>query len=84
MLLAIAPVAIARTIDPTRPNPALTPGAINAAVTQDNIAATICARGWTATIRPSADYTDTLKRAQLAEYGYPKNEPPWRKYAEVA
>ena len=50
-------------------DPARTPGALNPAVTQATISATICVRGWTATVRPSSDYTTALKRRQLAEYG---------------
>lgn len=48
------------------PNPTLTPGAINPAITQANIHRTICVRGWTKTVRPPARYTDRLKRRQLA------------------
>jgi len=43
-----------------------TPGATNPAVTQATIQATICRVGWTATIRPLADYTTGLKKRQLA------------------
>ena len=42
--------------------PASTPGAINPAVTQDNIAQTICVRGWTRTVRPPESYTERIKR----------------------
>ena len=52
------------------PDPRLTPGAINPAVTEATIDATICVRGWTRTIRPPADYTEALKRRQIREYGY--------------
>ena len=52
------------------PNPRLTPGAINSAVTEETIDATICVRGWTRTVRPPADYTEALKRRQIREYGY--------------
>jgi hypothetical protein len=40
--------------------------ALNPAVTQATIAQTICVRGWTATIRPPASYTEGLKRQQIA------------------
>ncbi len=53
------------------PDPRRTPGSINPKVTQDNIADTICKRGWTATIRPPAAYTNALKVVQIREYGYP-------------
>ncbi|MBV8257523.1 MAG: hypothetical protein JO073_06860 [Actinobacteria bacterium] len=50
-------------------DPARTPGVLNPDVTQADIGRTICRRGWTATIRPPASYTDDLKRRQMAEYG---------------
>lgn len=46
-----------------------TPGVINPDVTQANIHATICMRGWTKTIRPPSSYTNELKRKQMREYG---------------
>jgi len=52
------------------PNPELTPGATNPAVTQANIDQTICVRGYTRTIRPPENYTERLKRKQIREYGY--------------
>src|SRR5271165_3102264 len=47
-----------------------TPGAFNPEVRQDNIASTICVRGWTRTVRPSRRYTSALKRQQIREWGY--------------
>lgn len=55
---------------PGEPDPLLTPGATNPAVTQATIATTICVSGWTATVRPPASYTTALKKRQLAAYGY--------------
>jgi hypothetical protein len=52
------------------PDQALTPGAINPAVTQANIHSTICVSGYTKTIRPPAAYTTKLKIAQIKAYGY--------------
>jgi hypothetical protein len=52
------------------PDPARTPGAINPAVTQATIGSTICVRGWTRTVRPPQQYTSTLKRQQIREFGY--------------
>lgn len=46
-----------------------TPGALNPDVTQATIHTTICVRGWTATVRPPASYTDQLKRQQMVQYG---------------
>jgi len=51
------------------PNSARTPGAINPSVTQATIGRTICVSGWTATVRPPASVTTSLKVAQLAS-GY--------------
>jgi hypothetical protein len=50
-------------------DPVRTPGVLNADVTQANIGDTICSRGWTRTIRPAVEYTNTLKRKQMREYG---------------
>lgn len=47
----------------------LTPGALNPNVTQANIGATICAHGWTKTVRPPTDYTNALKVKQMRAYG---------------
>jgi hypothetical protein len=55
---------------PGEPDPALTPGVVNPAVTQATIGATICVPGWTATVRPPVAYTNSLKVEQIAQYGY--------------
>ena len=47
----------------------LTPGVLNAAVTQATIASTICRRGWTRTVRPPVSYTNALKERGLRQYG---------------
>ena len=52
------------------PDPVCTPGATNPSVTQATISSTICARGWTATVRPPPSYTGTLKRQQMVQYGF--------------
>jgi hypothetical protein len=51
------------------PNPAVTPGAVNPAVSESNIATTICRSGWTRTIRPRQAYTNELKHRQLGPGG---------------
>lgn len=56
--------------------PSLTPGALNPLVTQTNIAVTICAPGWTATIRPPVSFTNRLKLQQMPLYGYPVGTNP--------
>lgn len=45
------------------------PGAINPAVTQDNIQTNICIPGFTKTIRPPASYTNKLKLKQMKDLG---------------
>jgi hypothetical protein len=57
------------------PDPRLTPGSINPNVTQENIFATVCVSGWTATVRPPSAYTSALKVAQIIEYGYSDRSP---------
>jgi hypothetical protein len=47
----------------------LTPGVLNAAVTQQTIRSTICRHGWTRTVRPPTTYTNVLKGRGLAQYG---------------
>ena len=45
------------------PDPAITPGVLNPAVTPDTIRTTICVHGWTATVRPPTGFTDKLRNA---------------------
>lgn len=58
------------SLDEARPNPRITPGALNPAVDQSNIGETICSRGYAKSIRPPADYTERLKLLGLRQYGY--------------
>ncbi len=51
-----------------RPDTTCTPGATNPNVNQGNIQSTICARGWTGTIRPSSSWTGSLKVDQMAAW----------------
>ncbi|WP_051423206.1 hypothetical protein [Arthrobacter sp. MA-N2] len=51
------------------PDPGCTPGAIDPAVSEDNIDSTICKAGYTATIRPPASATDKFKTTSLSAYG---------------
>lgn len=50
------------------PDPACTPGAIDPAVTQETIAATICRPGWTDTIRPPSSVTKPWKDRSSSAY----------------
>ncbi len=47
-----------------------TPGVINPDVNQANINQTICVKGYTKTIRPTATYTNQLKQQQMQAYGF--------------
>ena len=57
------------------PDPNITPGVANPAVTQANIRQTICRAHWTETIRPPVTYTNALKRQQMQEYGDTISDP---------
>lgn len=75
-LLGIAGILISiPTNAGSLPNPALTPGAINPDVTQENIKENICKPGWTKTIRPTVGYTNKLKLDQIKAYGYKDKNP---------
>ena len=52
------------------PDPRCTPGAVNPEVTQSDLNSTICASGFTATIRPPESITEPEKVASAAAYGY--------------
>ena len=55
--------------DEPLPDPACTPGAIDPAVTQADIATTICRTGYTATVRPPAKDTGRWKIRTYVFYG---------------
>jgi len=57
------------------PDHALTPGAIDSTITQENIQTTVCVKGYTKTVRPPAAYTNKLKKKQIREYGYDDTNP---------
>jgi len=62
------------------PDPRITPGATNPDVTQENIQATVCVKGWTKTIRPPKYYTNKLKKTQIMQYRLQDRDP--RDYEE--
>jgi hypothetical protein len=53
----------------SRPDPRCTPGAVDPAVTQATIGATICRSGWTETVRPPESVTEREKAGSLLAYG---------------
>ncbi len=51
------------------PDPGCTPGALDPAVTQANLARTICRAGYSRSVRPSESITEREKVASLRSYG---------------
>ena len=51
------------------PDPRCTPGAIEPAVTQADMGATICRAGYTESVRPAEYITESEKRASMSAYG---------------
>lgn len=70
-------IATSATTEPTigLPDHTRTPGAINPAATQANLATTVCKAGWAGSVRPPSAYTSALKIAQIVEYGYADKNP---------
>jgi hypothetical protein len=58
------------------PDPRCTPGAADPRVSQQNLGETICARGYARRVRPPERYTQPLKRAQMAAYGFYAGRSP--------
>ena len=52
------------------PDPLLTPGVADPAVSQGNIASTICLPGYSASVRPPSETTTAIKVRQITQYGY--------------
>jgi hypothetical protein len=57
------------------PDPRTNPGSTDPAVTQENLAQTVCVPGYTKPVRPPTKYTNALKLKQLKEYGYERRNP---------
>jgi hypothetical protein len=68
---AIAPITAVCQVVNGSADRRCTPGVANPLVTKDNISTTVCKTGWTATVRPTQNYTNTLKLRQMKEYGEP-------------
>jgi hypothetical protein len=45
-------------------------GALDPRVTQNNIQQTICRRGWVRSVRPSAEFSNSVKRWTMVEQGW--------------
>jgi hypothetical protein len=54
----------------TLPDPTCTPGAVNPEVTAATLRTTVCARGYSARVRPPREVTDREKRLSARAYGY--------------
>ena len=57
------------------PHPILTPGAMDPAVTPQNLKSTVCVKGYTAKVRPDKKFTNRMKREQLRQYNYADRNP---------
>jgi hypothetical protein len=57
------------------PNPQITPGAIDPAITSQNLQSTVCVKGYTAKVRPDKKYTNRMKRQQLRQFNYADRNP---------
>lgn len=75
VLLLLSPTVVPTAEAPGLPNPHLTPGARNPAVTQENIERTICRPGFSQQIRSSGAYQVSLKSKLILEYGYTNKDP---------
>lgn len=60
-----------RALAGPRPDASCTPGAIDPAITQADIASTICRSGYTETVRPAVSQTDAAKKTLYTAYGIP-------------
>ena len=69
------PLAVFAQHQASLPNPRLTPGAVDPAVTPHNLQSTVCVKGYTATVRPDKRFTNQLKREQMRQYGYEDANP---------
>jgi hypothetical protein len=75
-VIAVALAPVRAQTDPSRPDPARTPGAVNADITAATVTDTICNPRWsTKSIRPSSSYTTRLKREQMRALGYTVSNP---------
>lgn len=59
-----------KAVNDILPDPKCTPGAVDPAVTQNNIDSTICVQGYTKTVRPSVSVTGPIKRQVMQTYGF--------------
>lgn len=62
---------VGRSNNQDLPDPACTPGVIDPTVTQDNIAVTICVKGYTTAVRPPTSETGPMKAKLYSSYGIP-------------
>ena len=73
-LLSCSLLAMAQ-YNPALPDPGLTPGATDPAVTAQNLQSTVCVKGYTARVRPDKALTNRLKRQQMRLYHYADANP---------
>ena len=56
------------------PDRHLTPGTINAAISEEQFRAQCHAKAWTRPYRPPVNFTNSLKKLQMSKYGYPLSD----------
>jgi hypothetical protein len=65
-----SPTTTAGTVTTTLVLPTIT-GVVDPSVTQDNLKVTVCAKGYTAKVRPPKSYTEAIKRKLFKAAGSP-------------
>jgi hypothetical protein len=58
------------------PDRKVTPGSANAAISEEQYRAQCHAKGWTRLYRPPVSFTNSLKKLQMKQYGYPLARTP--------
>ena len=71
VLVALAACWTVASVAGELPDRKLTPGTVNAAISEQQYRAQCHAKGWTRPYRPPVSFTNSLKKLQMKEYGYP-------------
>jgi hypothetical protein len=71
ILATLAQCWAAASLASELPDRKLTPGTVNATISEGQYRAQCHAKGWTRPYRPSVSFTNSLKKLQMKTYGYP-------------
>jgi hypothetical protein len=71
VLATVAACWIVASLAGELPDRKSTPGSVNAAISEQQYRAQCHAKGWTRLYRPPVSFTNSLKKLQMKEYGYP-------------